>query len=55
MGDGKLGLLVAQALAVQGHASITHFGKHAHKLALVQGTAWELVGEDTAKEHAQVC
>lgn len=54
VGDGKLGLLVAQALVVQGHASIRHFGKHSHKLGLVQGTERELVDNDTATKHAQV-
>lgn len=55
VGDGKLGLLVAQALVVQGVAGLVHFGKHAHKMRLVQGTRWELATDTTAAEHAQVC
>ncbi len=53
VGDGKLGLLVAQALAVQGLSSIVHFGKHEAKLRLVQGTRWETVDSGTAQKHAQ--
>lgn len=39
IGDGKLGLLVAQVLVVQygGECEITLFGRHANKMALVQG------------------
>lgn len=53
MGDGKLGLLVAQVLVLQRH-SVTHFGKHEHKLHLVSGTQWELVTDQTAERHAAV-
>lgn len=54
IGDGKLGLLVAQALIVQGQTELVHFGKHEHKLSLVQGGSWELVDESTSSRHAQV-
>ena len=53
VGDGKLGLLVAQMLVLQRH-SVTHFGKHEHKLRLVSGTRWELVTDQTAERHAAV-
>ncbi len=36
MGDGKLGLLINHALSTSG-ASITHVGKHADKLKLLEG------------------
>jgi threonine dehydrogenase-like Zn-dependent dehydrogenase len=41
VGDGKLGLLVAQALITRG-CHVTHFGRHRRKLELVDGAA-ELV------------
>ena len=53
VGDGKLGLLVAQMLVLQQH-SVTHFGKHEHKLQLVSGTHQELVTDQTAERHAAV-
>ena len=53
VGDGKLGLLVAQMLVLQGH-SVMHFGKHQHKLGLVSGTQHELVTPDTPDRHAAV-
>lgn len=53
IGDGKLGLLVAQMLVLQGHA-VTHFGKHKHKLGLVSGTRHEVVTDQTAEAHAAV-
>ena len=53
VGDGKLGLLVAQMLVLQRH-SVTHFGKHEHKLRLVSGTRQELVTDQTAERHAAV-
>lgn len=53
VGDGKLGLLVAQMLVLQRH-SVTHFGKHKHKLQLVSGTQRELVTDQTAECHAAV-
>ena len=53
VGDGKLGLLVAQMLVLQRH-SVTHFGKHEHKLRLVSGTQQELVTDQTAERHAAV-
>ena len=53
VGDGKLGLLVAQVLVLEGH-TVTHFGKHKHKLSLVSGTHHEVVTEDTAERHTAV-
>ena len=53
VGDGKLGLLVAQVLVLEGHA-VTHFGKHEHKLRLVRGAQHEVVTERTAERHAAV-
>ncbi len=53
IGDGKLGLLIAQLLASQGH-SVTHLGRHMRKLELVEGTTRHVVTESTAKELAEV-
>ena len=53
IGDGKLGLLVAQIFVLQGH-TVAHFGKHDHKLSLVSGTQHALVTEQTAEGHAAV-
>lgn len=54
IGDGKFGLLIAQNLVVAGHEDVTHFGRHRSKLDLVEGTARELVADDTAAKFAQV-
>ena len=61
IGDGKLGLLVAQVLALQrslkdSQSRIWHFGRHAEKLQLVKETETEVVQDnDTIKEkHGQV-
>lgn len=53
VGDGKLGLLVAQALVLRGYP-VMHFGRHERKLRLVSGTQREVVTEDTAERHAAV-
>ncbi len=53
VGDGKLGLLVAQVLVLEGHC-VTHFGKHEHKLRLVSGTQHQVVTGDSAERHAAV-
>ena len=53
VGDGKLGLLVAQVLVLEGH-TVRHFGKHEHKLRLVSGAQHELVMDNTAERHAAV-
>jgi threonine dehydrogenase-like Zn-dependent dehydrogenase len=37
LGDGKLGLLVAQVLALAAPGRVTLFGRHADKMALVRG------------------
>lgn len=54
VGDGKLGLLVAQMLIVHGVAGLLHLGRHADKLSLVQGGTWEIVDESTSSSHAQL-
>ena len=54
IGDGKLGLLVAQVLITQGVSGLVHLGKHREKLSLVQGSTWEVVDESTSSHHAQV-
>ncbi|CAL8472112.1 g11654 [Coccomyxa elongata] len=55
IGDGKLGLLVAQVLITpcQGVSGLVHLGKHREKLSLVQGSTWEVVDESTSSHHAQ--
>lgn len=53
IGDGKLGLLVAQLLSIRGWAdTLTFFGRHQRKLDLVSGGRKEVVGEGTAHSHA---
>ncbi|GAB4815433.1 hypothetical protein N2152v2_002479 [Parachlorella kessleri] len=52
IGDGKLGLLIAQLLVCQGY-SVTHLGRHERKLALVEGSTRHVVGDTTAKELAE--
>lgn len=37
IGDGKLGLLIAQAIAAHGVSRLTIFGRHPSKMALVEG------------------
>jgi threonine dehydrogenase-like Zn-dependent dehydrogenase len=52
-GDGRLGLLIAQLLALKAPGRVTHFGRHEDKMALVAGTAAQVVVTDaTAAEHA---
>jgi threonine dehydrogenase-like Zn-dependent dehydrogenase len=52
-GDGRLGLLIAQVLALKAPGRVTHFGRHADKMALVSGSAAQvLVTDATAAEHA---
>lgn len=53
IGDGKLGLLIAQALITQGISELVHLGQHKEKLSLVQGSTWEVVDESTSSHHAQ--
>lgn len=53
VGDGKLGLLVAQALAVAAPGKVSLFGRHADKMALVSGlAAREIVTPQTAEAYA---
>lgn len=48
-----MGLLIAQVLALKAPGRVTHFGRHADKMALVTGTAAQVVvNEATAAEHA---
>ncbi len=55
IGDGKLGLLVAQALIVLKEVKqLTHFGRHQEKLRLVSGTNQVLVNDESKTEHSQV-
>ena len=55
LGDGKLGLLVAQALVVLKEVKqLTHIGRHQDKLNLVQGTKKVVVSDTTEKEYSQV-
>lgn len=42
-GDGRLGLLLAQVLAIKAPGRTTHFGKHDGKMQLVKGTAHQVV------------
>ena len=55
LGDGKLGLLVAQALVLLKEVKqLTHFGRYQDKLRLVEGTQQVIVDSKTAQEHNQV-
>ena len=55
IGDGKLGLLVAQALVILKEVEqLTHFGRHQEKLRLVNGTNQVVVNHETKTEHSQV-
>lgn len=51
IGDGKLGLLCAQVLAVAGHAPVL-IGKHPAKLALARGVETELVSHAPRRGRA---
>jgi threonine dehydrogenase-like Zn-dependent dehydrogenase len=53
IGDGKLGLLIAQVLVAEHDAAVTHLGRHQRKLGLVEGTTAVVVGDGTAVELAQ--
>jgi hypothetical protein len=54
VGDGKLGLLIAQVLSRESGLVLTHFGRHTEKLALPQGTHERVVVDDsTAEAFAQ--
>ena len=48
IGDGKLGLLCAMALATEGHAPLL-VGKHPEKLALARGVETATIAEATAR------
>lgn len=51
LGDGKLGLLIAQVLAVHG-AKVTQFGRHKHKLAIAAAVGVRPVITDKLPEAA---
>jgi alcohol dehydrogenase len=51
MGDGKLGLLIAQVLAAHG-AKVTQFGRHKHKLAIAAAAGVRPVITDKLPEAA---
>lgn len=54
IGDGKLGLLVAQALIVLKEVQqLTHFGRHQDKLKLISGSEYHVVSDETKTEHSQ--
>lgn len=55
LGDGKLGLLVAQVLCLKG-ARVTLYGRHKRKMQLVEplGVAWELLAEAAKPPLAEV-
>ena len=55
IGDGKLGLLVGQALIVHKEVDqLIHFGRHQEKLKMVSGTQQVLVDDDTVTKYNQV-
>jgi len=52
IGDGKFGLLIAQSLAVSGMpGSLTHFGRHSDKMALVTGDITRHIVDDDTKSN----
>lgn len=53
IGDGKLGLLVAQLLVLSGQ-EVTLLGRHARKMGLVEGATARVVTDATATDLAQV-
>ena len=53
IGDGKLGLLVAQLLVLAGQ-EVTLLGRHERKMALVEGATAHVVTGATATDLAQV-
>ena len=56
IGDGKLGLLVAQIIALQTKVPPVHVGRHQEKLDLVEGTTKLVLGPDAKLDdsHKQV-
>jgi threonine dehydrogenase-like Zn-dependent dehydrogenase len=53
VGDGRLGLLIAQVLALSAPGRVTHFGRHPCKMRLVSGTAeCVLSTADAVQQHA---
>lgn len=57
IGDGKLGLLVAQLLALQTKIPPVHFGRHLEKLDLVEGTQKVVAStlDELEESQKQVC
>ena len=46
LGDGKMGLLVAQVVALHTDTPLLHIGRHQEKLDLVKGTRKLVLGPD---------
>ena len=60
IGDGKLGLLVAQIIALQTKVPPVHVGRHQDKLDLVEGTTKLVLGpdaklDDSDKQVSSTC
>lgn len=52
VGDGRLGLLIAQVCALHAPGRVTHFGRHPDKMSLVSGTVGQVVSfEEAAEKH----
>lgn len=52
-GDGRLGLLIAQVLALKAPGRVVHFGRHVDKMVLVKGTTQQVISTDkTAAEYS---
>lgn len=52
LGDGKLGLLVAQVLALEAPGRVSLFGRHEANMALVSGLKeWEVAGASLATDR----
>eukprot|EP00878_Enallax_costatus_P024420 GHUV01026058.1.p1 GENE.GHUV01026058.1~~GHUV01026058.1.p1 ORF type:complete len:312 (+),score=51.16 GHUV01026058.1:32-967(+) len=52
-GDGRLGLLIAQVLALKAPGRVTHIGRHPDKMSLVTGTVKQVVTSDTTAAEYQ--
>lgn len=52
-GDGRLGLLIAQVLAVKASGRVTLIGRHRDKMSLVKGTAHQVLSSDAMTDEYQ--
>lgn len=52
-GDGRLGLLIAQVLALKAPGRVTHIGRHISKVSLVTGTVQQVVSSGTTADTYQ--